>query len=74
MNRALIEINPRVLEILGLTEEQIQPMNLREFSDAVFAKGYRITVGSTAAEPTEGGLLITVSSEALDASPIVQEE
>lgn len=47
----MINISQGVLDILELTEDQVSAMNLREFSEAVFSKGYMIEVSSNSGYP-----------------------
>lgn len=61
-------INPRVLELLNVTEEQLLSMTLTEFVEAVHDRGYTLRASSVTEAVKEGGLTITVCTD-IEVSP-----
>jgi hypothetical protein len=59
----IVDVSPRVLEILSITEDQLLAMTLSEFVEAVHDMGYMLSASSVAKAGAGGGMTITVCTE-----------
>lgn len=58
-----LAISPEVCAMLGKSPEQIAHMDLREFADLVYSKGYEVTCSAWETKAgNEGKLTITADS------------